>query len=328
MNEEKKITLIETLLNEPDRQVSKDIFHLSSFYIDYLYKLKKPKDVNILLISDDAIQTDDMLLKIWNNRVNIYQTFDSTFDNYVDKFKSINLDLKLTSTLYKDLKQFKDDSFDLISLDKFNTQQIAYFGASKIQYYRTIIPFKNTTSWLYQYFVAFSRKLNERPVTYEQLKQIIRRKMIDNWNDPKEKIKMFNKLNMVKNSLFNESILQIKKTLSNISLVEIFKIIDNDEYSTSIFEVEEMCKIIGVNCLIMGKGNKLFINKIYYIDANQSEYYIMLNLVKKENSRNNIKDLEFHPIVKNYNFEGKNPQFLYKIEDLPQRLRALYPFVT
>jgi hypothetical protein len=96
------------------------------------------------------------------------------------------------------------------------------------------------------------------------------------------------------------------------NLDDILRIIDAPDYSIGFYEFEIMCEYIDVNCVIMGKASSIFIDNLYYINAN-SDVFVILNSLR---SPDNTHDM-FYPVIR---YKDGKQQYLYHEKDLPKNI--------
>ena len=275
---------------------AKALLRLNKKYINYLINLSS-NDNDMIPLDDHAI-TNDKLLELHSRNNNPYIHFTQSFSDYVNiNSKKINLSLITHDNVAIKHKILNStDSLEKIAPSKVTT---SFLGSKdKLD---ALVPKEYSEDWLYSYFVEISKLLNKR-TTIDKIKLRIKKDVSKMYRMDKEELLATLKMNP------NTK----KKNLESFTETKIEELMNKEEYSASILELEILSAYLNVNIVIFGRESGILIDGLYFINAN-SDYYVILNDRKKQNNN----DL-YCPVVKTNNNINT---YLFHISELPKKLK-------
>ena len=295
LNDDDKIAFLQYEYNIR-RIDAKALLRLNKKYINYLINMSS-NDSNMISLDDFAIE-NDKLLELYSINNNPFIHFTQSYSDYVNiNSKKINLSMithEDISIKHKILNS--TDKLEKIVPSKFSTLFIN--SKDKLD---ALIPKEYSEEWLYSYFVEISKLLNKR-TSIDKIKLRIKKEVSKMYRMNKEEL-----LATLKMNPYNK-----KKNLESFTETKIEELMNTEDYSASILELEILSTYLNVNIVIFGRESNILIDGLYFINAN-SDYYVILNDRKKQKEN----DL-YCPVVKSN--DGRNI-YLFHISELPKKLR-------
>ena len=265
----------------------------------------KDKDTTLITLSENSIH-DDALMKIYNKRINPYQVFSHSIDDFkVSSTIKINVILKdLDSIKHKQIIIHPDS--DTKGEIEPKTTKSKLFGDNSNVHYNIIKPKSYTNEWIISYFSYVSKLLNRNVISYAGMMKRIKNSAIQSYNNEGEE-----RDDLI--SMLKKNIYFYNRTITDLD--DILNIMSHEDYKIGLYEIEVICDYLDINCIVIGKNNATYMNNIFSIKSN-SNIFMMFNYIRASDNKND----EFRPIIK---YKDNLQQYLYRDIEIPSKILAI-----